>query len=85
MIEKTNNTAVAEERSTNPRIASTIAMNVATTAANCGLVLKGEAMKNDQLARTNPRRTWTARMRAALVFRNSRYFQIKLTAIHAGR
>jgi len=85
MIEKTNNRAVDEERSTNPRIASTIAKNVATTAANCGLVLKGEAMKNDQLARTNPRRIWTARTRAALVFRNNKYFQIKLTAIHAGR
>lgn len=85
MIEKTNNTAVAEECSTNPRIARIMAKNVATTAANCGLVLKGAAMKNDQLASTNPSRTWMARTRPTLVFRNNRYFQIKLTAIHAGR
>ena len=41
---------------TNAITARTMAKNVVTTAANCGLLPKGAATKKDQLARVRPRR-----------------------------
>ena len=66
-------------------IANTIAENVDTTAASCGLLPKGEATKNDQLASDRPRRRWTTKIRPAFVALKIRKCHTKETMSHAGK
>lgn len=70
---------------TKPRTAKTIASNVDTTAANCGLFPNGAAMKKDQLPRTRPRRRCRPKMRPPLEAVKTRPLKIKETMIQAGR
>lgn len=85
MIEKMKADPLPSSPKTTPMITNKMLRNVVTTAASCGLLPKGAATKNDQLARTRPRRTCTARMRPVLVSAKMRKRQVKPTIIHAGR
>lgn len=57
---------------TKATMARMIARNVENTAASCGDLPKGAAVKNDQLARERPSRRWTTRMRPTFVPENTR-------------
>jgi len=85
MREKTKRVPPREDLVTRPMMANTMAKKVVSTAANWGLFPNGAATKNDQLARTNPSRTWRNTMRPALVSLKMRKCQVNPTMIHAGR
>lgn len=70
---------------TKARIANRIAKNVDTTAANWGLLPKGAATKNDQLASVSPSSRCTTRIRRTLLSVNMRNRQVIATMIHAGK
>lgn len=66
-------------------MANTMLRKVDDTAASCGLLPKGAAMKKDQEAKTRPRRRWTRKKRPALVRVNMRLCQMRETMSQAGR
>ena len=70
---------------TNAITARTMAKNVVTTAANCGLLPKGAATKKDQLARVRPKRMWIITIRPVFASTKMRNRQRRPTMIQAGR
>ncbi len=85
MIEKMNAAPVLARLNTSARMAKTMARNVEATAASCGLLPKGVATKNDQLASVRPSRRCTTMMTPTFVAVKMRKCHIMETMIHAGR
>lgn len=66
-------------------IANTIARKLEATAASWGLLPKGAAIKNDQLARDRPSRRWITSTKRTWVLVKIRKCQVRATIIHAGK
>ena len=71
--------------STSAMTTKTMLKTVENTAASWGLLPKGAATKNDQLAKRSPRRTCTAKIKPTLVAENILIRQMTLTMTQAGR